>query len=339
MCPRSGSTYDCRPLSDSRLARLRCPDCTNALVPHLPDVLVCSSCHRSFLIAASVPVLRPSTLHPITTAEITYWDERAERERKGLADHYAADRLAVDSWGLYGYADDLKRLPRDAAILEVGSGTAPKTVFLARYQGFQDVTVSDLSAAQLRVNREECARIGLTDAVSHVAADSTALPFGNETFDAVLIHSALHHVPDQQTALREMVRCLRPGGVLIIGHEPNRLMIRLARSVAEWTHLGEKHQDSCYSVADDELEGLNLAEVSQSLKTLGIEISRVDRQWFVMACIHPIPLVVRRLSGRTVRVPAAVVRCAAAADRALRRVPIANRAFFHFSVVGHTRAA
>lgn len=46
-------------------------------------------------------------------------------------------------------------------------------------------------------------------------ADMTAIPFHNASFDAVLAIHVFHLVPDWQKALREVVRVLRPGGVLV----------------------------------------------------------------------------------------------------------------------------
>jgi SAM-dependent methyltransferase len=45
------------------------------------------------------------------------------------------------------------------------------------------------------------------------------LPFADGSFDIIGAYSVLHHIPDYLFALREMVRVLRPGGLLYIDHE------------------------------------------------------------------------------------------------------------------------
>jgi ubiquinone/menaquinone biosynthesis C-methylase UbiE len=50
--------------------------------------------------------------------------------------------------------------------------------------------------------------------VETVVADMQALPFEDDFADVCLSYSGLHAVPDPQLALRETVRCLRPGGEL-----------------------------------------------------------------------------------------------------------------------------
>lgn len=54
-----------------------------------------------------------------------------------------------------------------------------------------------------------------------VNAASEHLPFGSASFDAILSHEVLEHVIDDRICLEEMVRTLRPGGVIIL-FVPNR---------------------------------------------------------------------------------------------------------------------
>jgi SAM-dependent methyltransferase len=47
-------------------------------------------------------------------------------------------------------------------------------------------------------------------------ADGLALPFATDTFDLILSQAVLEHVPDPRLAADEMVRVLRPGGVIYV---------------------------------------------------------------------------------------------------------------------------
>jgi SAM-dependent methyltransferase len=43
--------------------------------------------------------------------------------------------------------------------------------------------------------------------------------FADEIFDMAVTYSVLHHVPDYMAAVRELVRVVKPGGVIYIDHE------------------------------------------------------------------------------------------------------------------------
>jgi len=69
-------------------------------------------------------------------------------------------------------------------------------------------------------------RIGIE--VETVAADAESLPFDDETFDLVLGHAVLHHLPAPEAALAEVWRVLSPGGTVAFMGEPSSHGHRLA---------------------------------------------------------------------------------------------------------------
>ena len=62
-----------------------------------------------------------------------------------------------------------------------------------------------------------------------MACDAAELPFDDESFDLVLGHAVLHHLPDLDRSFAEFKRVLRPGGMLFFAGEPSRTGDRLAR--------------------------------------------------------------------------------------------------------------
>jgi ubiquinone/menaquinone biosynthesis C-methylase UbiE len=48
-------------------------------------------------------------------------------------------------------------------------------------------------------------------------ADARSLPFGDDSFDAAYLITVLGEIPDQEAALRELRRVVRPGGRIVVG--------------------------------------------------------------------------------------------------------------------------
>ena len=80
----------------------------------------------------------------------------------------------------------------------------------------QDVryVAADLDPKMLR-RAERRARERSLRNVEFVVADMTALPFADGEADLFLSYSGLHMVEDQEQAIKEIARCLKPGGRLV----------------------------------------------------------------------------------------------------------------------------
>lgn len=111
--------------------------------------------------------------------------------------------------------------------LEIGSGTGYFTLNLLRAGLIGQATCSDISPGMLQTLRANAERLGLE--VRTEPADAERLPFADESFDLVLGHAVLHHIPDLPRAFAEFERVLAPGGTVLFAGEPSRYGDRLAR--------------------------------------------------------------------------------------------------------------
>ena len=124
-----------------------------------------------------------------------------------------------------------------ARMLEIGCGTGHALGWLQRHFQPRRLTAVDLDMRMLM------AAAGRRKRFPHfpgmlACADATRLPFAAATFDAVIGFGFLHHVPHWQTALAEVARILRPGGLYFIEEfypalYQNRLTSRLLRHPEE----------------------------------------------------------------------------------------------------------
>jgi ubiquinone/menaquinone biosynthesis C-methylase UbiE len=110
--------------------------------------------------------------------------------------------------------------------LEVGAGTGYFSLNLALAGRVTSATCTDISPGMLRVLEGNASRLGLD--VRTAACEASALPFEDGSFDLVLGHAVLHHLPDLEGAFREFHRVLRPGGEIVFAGEPSRVGDRLA---------------------------------------------------------------------------------------------------------------
>lgn len=98
-------------------------------------------------------------------------------------------------------------------ILDVATGTAGVAIELARRTGAEVVGV-DISEAMLRRGRERVSAAGLDGRIALETGRAEGLRFENGSFDAVSFTYVLRYVADPEATLRELVRVLRPGGVM-----------------------------------------------------------------------------------------------------------------------------
>ena len=102
-------------------------------------------------------------------------------------------------------------------ILEVGPGTGYYTLDVAEWVGPDgQVDVLDLQQEMLDHTIRRAGERGLSN-INPTRSDATALPYEDGTFDAAFLVTVLGEVPDQDAALRELSRVLRPGGRLVVG--------------------------------------------------------------------------------------------------------------------------
>jgi ubiquinone/menaquinone biosynthesis C-methylase UbiE len=110
--------------------------------------------------------------------------------------------------------------------LEIGAGTGYFSLNLLLAGRVTSATCTDISPGMIKVLEGNADRLGLD--VATAACDSEELPFADGSFDLVLGHAVLHHLPNLEASFKEFHRVLRPGGRIVFAGEPSRTGDKLA---------------------------------------------------------------------------------------------------------------
>jgi SAM-dependent methyltransferase len=107
---------------------------------------------------------------------------------------------------------ELAGVEEGSRVLDVAAGAGEQTLTAARRVGpTGSVLAADIASNLLALAAEDARRAGLTNLDTRVM-DGENLELEDSSFDAVISRVGLIYFPDQQRALREMLRVLKPGG-------------------------------------------------------------------------------------------------------------------------------
>jgi demethylmenaquinone methyltransferase/2-methoxy-6-polyprenyl-1,4-benzoquinol methylase len=106
--------------------------------------------------------------------------------------------------------------PDTKLVLDVGAGTADLALLTAHRLGAQArVVAADLNRPMLAIGVEKVRKTNLQRQIVCVQANAERLCVPNASFDAVTTGFCMRNVGDLATALREIIRALKPGGRLV----------------------------------------------------------------------------------------------------------------------------
>lgn len=172
-----------------------------------------------------------------------YWGEHIHLGHYGSPpqrkDFLAAKSNFVHEMVRWGGLD---KLPPDTTVLDVGCGIGGSSRILAQDYGF---AVTGITISSQQVKRAQQLTSQELD-VQFLIDDAMALSFPDASFDVVWSVEAGPHMPDKAIFARELMRVLKPGGVLVVAdwnqrddrHNPLKFWERsvMRQLLDQWSH-------------------------------------------------------------------------------------------------------
>ncbi|MEL7612934.1 class I SAM-dependent methyltransferase [Vreelandella titanicae] len=166
----------------------------------------------------------------------------------------------------------LERLNPDThrKVLDIGAGLGG-LMRQGASLGFQ-MTGLDITHGFSALNKSLSLRISQPDAppLAWVTGDACALPFADNSFDAVLFQHSLLNMPNASKVITESRRVLRPGGQLVMHEVVSGPNVAQLRYPVPWA-ASSKHSHL-----------LTLVELTRLLEIGGFQLEHVD-DWSEMA--------------------------------------------------------
>lgn len=101
------------------------------------------------------------------------------------------------------------------SVLDIATGTGDLAISLAK-TGASEIIGLDISEGMLAVGRKKIAAENLSEKIKMVKADSEALPYEDNSFDAITVAFGVRNFENLEKGLAEIFRVLKPKGIFVV---------------------------------------------------------------------------------------------------------------------------
>ena len=155
-------------------------------------------------------------------------------------------------------------------VLDIGCGLGVITVMLADTYGAKSVIGIDVEQHLIDHSSQRAAKAGVADRVSFKLVEPGPLPFDDASLDIVFSKDVIVHIPDKQGFYKDILRVLKPDGVLV---------------GSDWLRGGEGHfsetADEWLKLVHLDFQMKNLEQTREALQAAGFaDVKLNDRNAF-----------------------------------------------------------
>lgn len=216
--------------------------------------------------------------------ETEVMDTAEEASEYNAMDHSEVNRAFVEdwirAWTAFFMPTGLTQ------VLDVGTGTALIPIEFCRHTDLVHIAAVDLADEMLLLAKRNVEAAGLEARIALERMDAKRLPFKDGEFDSVVSNSIIHHIPEPLVSLQEMIRVLRPGGMLFVRDLYRPESEEIVESLVErYAGLETPRQKQLFRQSFH--AALTVPEVEILLAGAGLSPSSVsmtsDRHWTIAA--------------------------------------------------------
>lgn len=185
------------------------------------------------------------------------------------------------------FVDHLLELAKDndhelGDVLDLGTGTALIPIELCRRNPDCRVMAIDMAVNMLELARYNIEAESMIQRITLAQVDAKQMPYSDGMFATVISNSIIHHIPDPEDCLRELVRVTAKGGLIFVRDllrpEDDKKVEQL---VQQYTGTENEHSQQMFE--DSLRAALSLAEIQELVEKFGFDCQSVqqttDRHW------------------------------------------------------------
>ncbi len=193
-------------------------------------------------------------------------------------DHQAVNRALVDDLLEFAQLHDHSL----GDVLDLGTGTALIPIELCKSDPDCRVMAIDMAVHMLDLARYNLEANGMTRRITLAQVDAKRMPYSDGMFTTVISNSIIHHIPDPQSCVSELVRVTAPGGLIFVRDllrpKDNETVKRLVEQ-----YSGQENEHSQQMFEDSLRAALSLEEMRELVAQFDFDRESVqqttDRHW------------------------------------------------------------
>lgn len=210
-------------------------------------------------------------------------DSPKEATEYNEMDHSEVNRQFVEDLLAFAESDVDKHEPMELEdVLDMGTGTALIPIELCKHHPDCRVMAIDMAISMLDLARYNVEAKGMRERITLAQVDAKQMGYADGIFDVVMSNSIIHHIPEPDQCLAEMVRVAAEPGIIFIRDLMRPDDVETLERVVN-QYAGQESEYSQKLFRDSLHAALSLAEIQEKVSELGFEASSVnatsDRHW------------------------------------------------------------